>query len=109
MRCGLVCLIASVCCSTVGCFLGAIIAEVNLHHQQFAQRASRIERVLSAHPEFRMLRVNEESSGNAYVVGSVPSDAARDKLRRLLADEEAAEWAAKFLAGVNVTAPSAGK
>jgi hypothetical protein len=96
------CVIGCVCCALAGLLLGAVVEDFNLHHHQFLDRERLIKRVLSAHPEFRAVRIDEESSGDAYVAGTVESEAALQELRRLIIAEVACEWTQKYLAGVQV-------
>ena len=86
--------------------MGGIITNVDMRHQQFLKDEQRIRRVINEHPEFRMLNIYESSIGFGYLGGELPSEGARQELRRMLIRQGGEEWADRCLSiAISVAVP----
>jgi hypothetical protein len=103
MRCWLLCILVSVCSIIVGCFVGALSISNSMHHYQFEGEARELKALIEANADFRQLSIHKGTSGHAYVLGSVPSEVARDKLFRGLVEIAGSEWANRCAAAITVS------
>jgi hypothetical protein len=101
MRCVLISLLISLVASAfsafVGYALGAIATETRVAREQIQHDTRLIRRVISGRPEFKLLEISYDTSGYAFVYGEVPNAAAKEKLIRLLIEEQGAEWTSSRL------------
>jgi hypothetical protein len=92
MRCFILCIFTGVCSGFGGCALGSIGTQTQLWHHQYLVGEQCFRRVIKAHPEFRKLDINEHSAGFAVLGGELPSEGARQELRRILIQQAGEEW-----------------
>jgi hypothetical protein len=98
----------SALCGYCGYVLGVIQTGTQINHRTYLREAAKIERVMNQFPEFRTLDIAEDSEGYAYLLGELPSEHARNELRRLLIQQGGEEWADRCLSVAVEVVPGAG-
>jgi len=90
--------------------MGALNTQIFRNHREYLLEAGRIAAVIDKRAEFQRLSICEDSSGYAFLAGDVPSESAKQELRRNLIQKGGEEWADRCLSiAVGVDPPPAGK
>jgi len=106
IACALVGVVSAACGCLVGYFFGAVVVEVRNHQDGIRDDTRFIHEALAGYPRFAKLKVFDDSSGYAFVSGTVASQDELEELRRLLIKKSGSEWAEKRLFAIKV-APGA--
>jgi hypothetical protein len=106
MRCLIACALVGVVCAACGClvgyFFGTVVVEIRNHQDGIRDDTRFIHEALAGYPRFAKLAVLDDSSGYAFVSGTVGSRDEMEELRRLLIKKSGSAWAEKRLFAIKV-------
>ena len=106
IACALVGVVCAVCGCLVGYFFGAVVVEIRNHQDGIRDDTRFIHEALAGYSRFAKLKVLDDTSGYAFVSGTVGSQDELEELRRLLIKKSGSAWAEKRLFAVKI-APGA--
>jgi hypothetical protein len=106
MRCLIGCVVVGVVCAGFGCLSGAVVIETKIHQDGIRNDTRFIHEALAGYARFAKLDVLDDSSGYAFISGTVGSQDEVEELRRLLIKKSGTAWVDKRLFAVKI-APGA--
>jgi hypothetical protein len=86
----------------VGLLVGGLMGTGHAYHGRYLEERYAVEPVIEGDPAFKAVEIGERSAGGISLTGSVPTDAAKERLQELVTKSIGAIRASNSMTGVRV-------